>query len=200
MDVVDQQLWRQPPLADQQASAAQIQHFMGGPVGMPQQGSPASQTFMLHHMAALPGAVQLLPPLLAEIEPNGSSPSRLFAHHGAARAAAWHLRRRQQQQERQQHDLTLSLHHGGSLDELLAALQAKQQGTQASASIAQRQQAQLQRVRVFHGVCAWAGGQLEAELMSGAWGLAQADPADVTETSPQQLWQQLSTSRRLRWL
>ena len=45
-------------------------------------------------------------------------------------------------------------------------------------------------VRVFSGHAGWAGGQLESELNSGAWMVAESEPGDVVTAVPSALWYQ----------
>ena len=45
-------------------------------------------------------------------------------------------------------------------------------------------------VRVFSGHAGWAGGQLESELNSGAWVVAESEPGDVVTAVPSALWYQ----------
>lgn len=45
--------------------------------------------------------------------------------------------------------------------------------------------------RVFSGYAGWVGGQLEEELRSGSWVLAEAAPADAFTTAPDDLWRQV---------
>ena len=45
-------------------------------------------------------------------------------------------------------------------------------------------------VRVFSGHAGWAGGQLESELNSGAWMVAESEPGDVVTAVPSGLWYQ----------
>jgi hypothetical protein len=86
------------------------------------------------------------------------------------------------------------LYHGGSLEELLALVQPSSMAGRLLAPPPAPQ------VRLFHGVSSWAPGQLEGEVRSGAWGLADATPADIASTPPQQLWGQLVEGPRIRWL
>ena len=80
------------------------------------------------------------------------------------------------------------LYEGGSLADVMAAAGAPGAGPGA-------------RVALYHGVCAWAEGQLEGELRSGAWGLCPARLEDVHATPPDQLWARVSAQPgRLRWL
>ncbi len=43
-------------------------------------------------------------------------------------------------------------------------------------------------VRVFVGYAAWSPGQLESELVAGAWLVAPALPEDITTSDPERLW------------
>ncbi len=44
------------------------------------------------------------------------------------------------------------------------------------------------RLRIFLGYAGWGPGQLEAELIQGAWVLAPLDPVSVFAVPPDQLW------------
>lgn len=44
------------------------------------------------------------------------------------------------------------------------------------------------RVRVFAGYAGWGPGQLDAELSTGAWGIAHGRPDDVFHPDPERLW------------
>lgn len=48
--------------------------------------------------------------------------------------------------------------------------------------------ADLDRIRVFAGYAGWAPGQLEEELLQGAWFAVDADPDDVFTADPDSLW------------
>ena len=83
------------------------------------------------------------------------------------------------------------LFEGGSLADVVAAAGAPgAPGAPAGA-----------RICLYHGVCAWAEGQLEGELRSGAWGMCAAGLEDVHATPPDQLWARLTAQPgRLTWL
>jgi putative transcriptional regulator len=51
------------------------------------------------------------------------------------------------------------------------------------------------RFRVFSGYAGWGGGQLEGELASGAWSLAQANGSLLFNTPVEELWDRLSPPR-----
>ena len=42
--------------------------------------------------------------------------------------------------------------------------------------------------RVFAGYAGWGPGQLQAEIDEGAWYVLAAEPADVFDPAPEQLW------------
>ncbi|KAF6258614.1 hypothetical protein COO60DRAFT_1626392 [Scenedesmus sp. NREL 46B-D3] len=64
----------------------------------------------------------------------------------------------------------------------------------------QQQQRQQASLRLFHGVCVWGPGQLEAEVRAGAWGVvAAAEVSDVVATPPALLWERLLGGDRARW-
>jgi putative transcriptional regulator len=57
-------------------------------------------------------------------------------------------------------------------------------------------------VRVFRGYAGWGPGQLEGEIMAGAWLVFDAEPDDVFATQPTQLWRTVLQRQggRLGWL
>ena len=57
-------------------------------------------------------------------------------------------------------------------------------------------------VRVFRGYAGWGPGQLEGEIMAGAWLVFDAEPDDVFATQPAQLWRTVLRRQggRLGWL
>jgi putative transcriptional regulator len=48
--------------------------------------------------------------------------------------------------------------------------------------------AEVEGIRVFSGYAGWRGGQLEDELVAGAWAVADADPNDPLFADPAALW------------
>ncbi len=48
---------------------------------------------------------------------------------------------------------------------------------------------ELEEMRVFAGYAGWGPGQLEAEILEGAWFVIDAEPADVFDPDPDHLWQ-----------
>jgi putative transcriptional regulator len=46
----------------------------------------------------------------------------------------------------------------------------------------------LDAVRIFAGYAGWGPGQLEAELLEGAWWVVDAEPDDAVATTPDDLW------------
>jgi putative transcriptional regulator len=50
------------------------------------------------------------------------------------------------------------------------------------------EQLELTQVRVFSGYAGWAPGQLEDEILQGAWFPVDAEPADVFTGDPGALW------------
>jgi putative transcriptional regulator len=46
----------------------------------------------------------------------------------------------------------------------------------------------VERVRVFAGYAGWGPGQLEAEIMEGAWFVVDAVPGDAMSGRPDDLW------------
>jgi len=62
--------------------------------------------------------------------------------------------------------------------------------------------ASVSAVRVFRGYAGWGPGQLESEIEAGAWLVIDAEPDDVFDTEPGDLWRQVlrRQSGRLAWL
>ncbi|MFJ6216399.1 YqgE/AlgH family protein [Streptomyces sp. NPDC092296] len=56
--------------------------------------------------------------------------------------------------------------------------------------------AELGSLRVFAGYAGWSPGQLEDELIDGAWYLVDCEPGDVSSPEPDRLWR--SVLRRQR--
>jgi putative transcriptional regulator len=57
--------------------------------------------------------------------------------------------------------------------------------------------ASLRELRVFAGYAGWSGGQLEAEVVDGAWYVVERLPADTFADLPDRLWSQVL--RRQPW-
>lgn len=56
------------------------------------------------------------------------------------------------------------------------------------------------RLWVFHGICAWAPGQLEGEVRGGSWGFADGSTEDLTAVPAEHLWWRLiHDAHRLNW-
>lgn len=56
--------------------------------------------------------------------------------------------------------------------------------------------AELGSLRIFAGYSGWGPGQLEKELVGGAWYVVESEPGDVSSPDPEQLWR--SVLRRQR--
>jgi putative transcriptional regulator len=56
--------------------------------------------------------------------------------------------------------------------------------------------AELGSLRMFAGYAGWGPGQLENELVEGAWYVVESEPGDVSSPDPEQLWR--SVLRRQR--
>jgi putative transcriptional regulator len=46
----------------------------------------------------------------------------------------------------------------------------------------------VEGIRLFAGYASWGPGQLESELLAGAWWIVDADPADPLTDEPDDLW------------
>ena len=56
--------------------------------------------------------------------------------------------------------------------------------------------AELGSLRIFAGYAGWGPGQLEDELLEGAWYVVESEPGDVSAPDPERLWR--SVLRRQR--
>lgn len=56
--------------------------------------------------------------------------------------------------------------------------------------------ADLEHVRVFAGYAGWAPGQLESEILQGAWFAIDAEPGDVFTDDPEGLWHRVLGRQR----
>jgi putative transcriptional regulator len=56
--------------------------------------------------------------------------------------------------------------------------------------------AELGSLRIFAGYAGWGPGQLEDELVEGAWYVVESEPGDVSSPDPERLWR--SVLRRQR--
>lgn len=223
METIDNLLWNHH-LANQLVNRNAIRHYIGGPVGMPNRG-PASEVLVMHHMGNVTGAKQLI----AAAAPPPPPPTAAGLHDSAARNAVAalgrlsrgtalevmtaqgetvrhrgghaHLRGRSRRRSPGGNAVpasaSSSLYMGGHLDEILYRVQ---QGVASGGDGWGNHAAVGTQLRLFHGICAWAQGQLEGEVRTGAWGLCKASVDDIITTTPQQLWQTLHVSNRTRWL
>ncbi|MFI1971660.1 hypothetical protein BLA24_19495 [Streptomyces cinnamoneus] len=56
--------------------------------------------------------------------------------------------------------------------------------------------AELGSLRIFAGYSGWGPGQLEDELVEGAWYVVESEPGDVSSPAPQQLWRAVLRRQR----
>jgi putative transcriptional regulator len=60
----------------------------------------------------------------------------------------------------------------------------------------------VESVRVFRGYAGWGAGQLEGEIEDGSWLVLDAEPHDVFDAEPDELWRSVIRRQggRLAWL
>lgn len=51
-------------------------------------------------------------------------------------------------------------------------------------------------LRIFAGYAGWGPGQLEDELVEGAWYVVESEPGDVSSPSPERLWREVLRRQR----
>ncbi|MGP4001889.1 YqgE/AlgH family protein [Streptomyces sp. 8N706] len=51
-------------------------------------------------------------------------------------------------------------------------------------------------LRIFAGYAGWGPGQLEDELVEGAWYVVESEPGDVSSPDPEQLWRAVLRRQR----
>ncbi|MEV0604344.1 YqgE/AlgH family protein [Streptomyces sp. NPDC050315] len=56
--------------------------------------------------------------------------------------------------------------------------------------------AELGSLRIFAGYAGWGPGQLEEELVEGAWYVVESEPGDVSSPSPEHLWRAVLRRQR----
>jgi putative transcriptional regulator len=56
--------------------------------------------------------------------------------------------------------------------------------------------AALGSLRIFAGYAGWGPGQLEDELVEGAWYVVESEPGDVSSPDPEQLWRAVLRRQR----
>ncbi|KEF03851.1 MULTISPECIES: YqgE/AlgH family protein [Streptomyces] len=54
----------------------------------------------------------------------------------------------------------------------------------------------LGSLRIFAGYAGWGPGQLEEELVEGAWYVVESEPGDVSSPDPEQLWRAVLRRQR----
>jgi putative transcriptional regulator len=55
---------------------------------------------------------------------------------------------------------------------------------------------ELSSLRIFAGYAGWGPGQLERELVDGAWYVVESEPGDVSAPDPQRLWRAVLRRQR----
>jgi putative AlgH/UPF0301 family transcriptional regulator len=193
--------------ASHQRALPIVQHYVGGPVGRLASRRAPQESLLLHSVPGVPGARRMLP----------SRPSLAAASAAAGSPAVGPADILRQRQRAAAAAVPLELFLGGSLDEVLEIAQAfssetggasRRRGgggdpaTASAAAAAARGQVSGDlghQVKILHGLCSWAPGQLEGELRSGAWGYAAAEASDVWGVRPERLWEAVLASDRLNW-
>ncbi|MEV5881952.1 YqgE/AlgH family protein [Streptomyces sp. NPDC052020] len=51
-------------------------------------------------------------------------------------------------------------------------------------------------LRIFAGYAGWGPGQLEDELVEGAWYVVESEPGDVSSPAPERLWREVLRRQR----
>ena len=54
----------------------------------------------------------------------------------------------------------------------------------------------LYGMRIFAGYAGWGPGQLEDELVEGAWYVVESEPGDVSSPEPERLWREVLRRQR----
>ncbi|MGJ3559843.1 YqgE/AlgH family protein [Streptomyces sp. INA 01156] len=54
----------------------------------------------------------------------------------------------------------------------------------------------LGSLRIFAGYAGWGPGQLEEELVDGAWYVVESEPGDVSSPAPERLWREVLRRQR----
>ncbi len=54
----------------------------------------------------------------------------------------------------------------------------------------------LGSLRIFAGYAGWGPGQLEDELVDGAWYVVESEPGDVSCPAPERLWREVLRRQR----
>lgn len=54
----------------------------------------------------------------------------------------------------------------------------------------------LGSLRIFAGYAGWGPGQLEDELVEGAWYVVESEPGDVSSPAPEKLWREVLRRQR----
>ena len=59
--------------------------------------------------------------------------------------------------------------------------------------------AELGSLRIFAGYAGWGPGQLEEELVEGAWYVVESEPGDVSSPDPERLWRTCCAASAASW-
>ncbi|KAL4442669.1 hypothetical protein ABPG77_006663 [Micractinium sp. CCAP 211/92] len=181
-----------------------LRHFLGGPVGMPGEGVN-HEVAVLHFVPGIADSRLILP------QPTSPGNRTAPAAPGAAAADTGRPSGDAAESSSQAGGAadggaagTPHLYEGGSLGEIMeqaaAAAARGRRGHSASRRGGKAGDAAALPVLLFHGVCAWAEGQLEGELRAGAWAFTARPAGDLLGLLGQpheELWQALTSSPAL---
>ncbi|KAL4424312.1 hypothetical protein ABPG75_001613 [Micractinium tetrahymenae] len=209
--------------------SAPLRHFLGGPVGMPGEGVN-HEVLVLHTVAGVPGARRILPPpastgnrttaaapsssSASAADPSGSTAGAAGTRGAASGGTGGSTRDASDAGSAPARSApdpagVLRFYEGGSLSEVLeraaeaadaVAAAAQCRRGRCAARGGKAEAAPPPPVLLFHGVCAWAEGQLEGELRAGAWAFTARPAGDLLGLlglPHEELWQTLAGSPAL---